>query len=148
VRVFFAATILAAAVFLASCGKFQALKDGYYSAQFEDFDQFGWKEYITIFVSDGKVASVEYNARNPSGMIKSWDIEYMRVMNTSCGTYPNEYTRAYSSQLLEHQNAGDVDVISGATHSYDRFQMLAGAVLQRAEKGDGSVAERPPPDEY
>ena len=69
-----------------------ALQDGYYTAQAAEFSH-GWKEYITIMVKGGNIVSVEYNAENASGFIKSWDSNYMQVMLNAQGTYPNEYTR-------------------------------------------------------
>ena len=57
----------------------------------------------------------------------------------SNGTYPNEYTRYYASQLLEGQGEGNIDAISGATSSHESFQKLAQAVLEQARKGDSSV---------
>ena len=56
-----------------------ALQDGYYTAQAAEFSH-GWKEYITIMVKGGNIVSVEYNAENASGFIKSWDSNYMQVM--------------------------------------------------------------------
>ena len=99
----------------------------------------GWREYITILVKGGKLVSVEYNAENASGFIKSWDNAYMQNMLHSNGTYPNEYTRTYAGQLLEGQGQGSIDAISGATSSHGTFQLLAQAVLDQARKGDSSI---------
>lgn len=123
----------------ASCGSEQALQDGYYTAQAAEYVQ-GWKEFLTIMVKGGKVVSVEYNAENPSGFIKSWDNAYMQTMLRIQGTYPNEYTRVYGTQLLN--NAGEpvqIDGVTGATSSYGSFQKLAEAVLQQARLGDSSI---------
>lgn len=125
---------------LVSCTKNESkLHDGYYTAEVEEFDDHGWKEFITIYVQNNRIVTVEYNAKNPSGFIKSWDMSYMAVMNARNGTYPNEYTRNFAAQLLADQKAGDIDVISGATHSYHTFEQLAEAVLEQAHKGDTSV---------
>ena len=124
---------------LAGCGSQTNLQDGYYTAQASEFSH-GWKEYITILVKGGKIISVEYNAENPSGFIKSWDTAYMQTMLHINGTYPNEYTRYYASQLLEGQGEGRIDAISGASSSYGSFQILSQAVLEQARKGDSSIA--------
>ena len=55
---------------LAACGNQAGLQDGYYTAQASEFSH-GWKEYITILVKGGSIVSVEYNAENASGFIKS-----------------------------------------------------------------------------
>lgn len=133
------APLLLAALLFSGCGEDEAaLKDGYYTAQAADFN-FGWKEYITIMVKGGSIVSVEYNAENASGFIKSWDNAYMQNMLHSNGTYPNEYTRYYAGQLLEGQGEGEIEAISGASSSHASFQLLVQAVLEQAHKGDSSI---------
>ena len=123
---------------LTACGDGTELQDGYYTAQAAEFSH-GWKEYITIMVKGGSIISVEYNAENASGFIKSWDNAYMQNMLHSNGTYPNEYTRNYAGQLLRGQGKGNIDAITGASSSHGSFQKLAAAVLEQARKGDSSI---------
>ena len=123
---------------LTACGNQTGLQDGYYTAQALEFSH-GWKEYVTIMVKGGNIVSVEYNAENASGFIKSWDNAYMHTMLHSNGTYPNEYTRDYASQLLEDQGNSSIDAISGASSSHTSFVKLAEAVLEQARKGDSSI---------
>ena len=126
-------------VLLAGCGKTEeGLQDGYYTAQASEYN-FGWKEYVTIMVKGGSIVSVEYNAENARGFIKSWDNAYMQNMLHSNGTYPNEYTRYYAAQLLEGQGEGEIDALSGASSSYSSFQKLSVAVVEQARKGDSEV---------
>lgn len=124
-------------VSLTACTEKTGLQDGYYTAQAAEFNH-GWKEYITIMVKDNSIVSVEYNAENESGFIKSWDNAYMQTMLHSNGTYPNEYTRNYASQLLSNQQE-EIDALTGATSSYNSFKKLAAAVLKQAQKGDSST---------
>ncbi len=121
-----------------ACGEKADLQDGYYTAQASEFS-YGWKEYVTIMVKGGSIVSVEYNAENASGFIKSWDNAYMQTMLHSNGTYPNEYTRYYAGLLLEDQQAEGIDALSGATSSCSSFKMLAAAVLEQARKGDSGI---------
>ncbi len=123
---------------MTACKNTAELQDGYYTAQASEFSH-GWKEYITIMVKGGSIVSVEYNAENPSGFIKSWDNAYMQTMLHSNGTYPNEYMRYYSSQLLDDGHADGIDALTGATSSHSSFQKLAEAVLEQARKGDSSI---------
>ena len=116
-----------------------AMQDGYYSAEEADFDEYGWKEFITIFVMDGKISSIVYDARNSSGFVKSWDLDYMRDMNRTHGTYPNQYARLYANALLETQTLDGVDAVSGATYSYYSFRRLVDAAMGQAAAGDTSV---------
>ncbi len=125
--------------FLTACGSDgTALQDGYYTAQAAEYSH-GWEEYITIMVKDGSIVSVEYNAENASGFIKSWDNAYMQAMLHAQGTYPNQYTRYYAGQFLEGQGQGSIDALTGATSSYGSFQKLTAAVLEQARKGDSSI---------
>ena len=130
--------MLLPAVLLAGCGGGSGLQDGYYTAQAQEFSH-GWKEFVTIMVKGGEIVSVEYNAENASGFIKSWDNAYMQTMLHSNGTYPNEYTRYYARQFQEDQNADSIDALTGATSSHSSFQLLSEAVLEQARQGDSSV---------
>ena len=130
--------MLLPAVLLAGCGGGSGLQDGYYTAQAQELSH-GWKEFVTIMVKGGEIVSVEYNAENASGFIKSWDNAYMQTMLHSNGTYPNEYTRYYARQFQEDQNADSIDALTGATSSHSSFQLLSEAVLEQARQGDSSV---------
>ncbi|MDL2219355.1 FMN-binding protein [Ruminococcaceae bacterium OttesenSCG-928-O06] len=133
------AALLPVLLLCACAGNTNAMQDGFYTAEAADFDEYGWKEYITIYVKDNTIVTVDYNAKNASGFIKSWDMEYMRVMNEADGTYPNEYTRGYSEALLNRQNPDRVHVIAGATHSHTSFRLLAKAAMAQARNGDANV---------
>lgn len=137
-RVLSLALICVLIMSLTACSEKTELQDGYYTAQASEFNH-GWKEYITIMVKGGSIVSVEYNAENARGFIKSWDNAYMQTMLHSNGTYPNEYTRYYAGQLLEDQNEDEIDALTGATSSYTSFQKLSKAVLEQARKGDSSM---------
>jgi major membrane immunogen (membrane-anchored lipoprotein) len=67
-------------------------------------------------------------------------MDYMRLMNALSGTYPNEYTRYYASQLMEKQNADAIDVLTGATDSWHIFTRLAKAAVKSAGNGDRNIA--------
>lgn len=125
-------------VMLTACGKKEGLQDGYYTAQASEFNH-GWREFITIMVKGGSIVSVEYNAENESGFIKSWDNAYMQTMLHTNGTYPNEYVRNYASQLLEGQGEKNIDALTGASSSCQSFQKLVVGVLEQARRGDSSI---------
>jgi len=136
-RFFYAAFLI---FILCSCSKnVSSMKDGYYIAEMAEFNERGWKDYLTIRVSGGKIIHVEYDANNPSGFIKSWDMEYMRAMKEHVGIYPNAYTRIYSEGLLKNQSTAGIDCISGATYSFHVFIQLAEAVLENAKIGKTGI---------
>ncbi|MCL1927991.1 MAG: FMN-binding protein [Treponema sp.] len=105
-----------------------------------DFDFYGWKDFVSIYVNNGHITTVEYNAKNASGFIRSWDQDFMRAMNAVDFTYPNRYTREYVFALLNFQDLERIDVVSGATHSYHSFILLSQAVIEQARKGDNQIA--------
>jgi major membrane immunogen (membrane-anchored lipoprotein) len=142
------AGILAVSAMLPGCAKSRpsgTLVDGYYSAETSEFDSFGWKEFITIYVSGNRIVSVEYNGKNSSGLIKSWDPLYMRQMNEQDGTYPTEYTRVFASSLLSRQDPDSIDAVSGATISRETFKLLAKAAIEQSKNGSRQVAVVPFP---
>jgi major membrane immunogen (membrane-anchored lipoprotein) len=136
-----ALVLILTALSLAGCAASEKsqMVDGYYTAEMSAFSH-GWKEYVTICVNGGSIKSVEFNAVNPSGFIKAWDMAYMRDMSAAQGMYPNRYTREYAKQLMKMQSADGIDTVSGATVSGGNFRLLADAVVQQAMRGDDEIA--------
>ncbi len=137
-RIVWFATI-ALCLCLTGCGSEKGMKNGYYTAEMKEYD-YGWKEYVCIFVKNDTIVSIEFNAKNASGFIKAWDNAYMENMKPVSGTYPNEYTRLYGSRLLESQDIEEVDVVSGATSSGGNFYKLVNAAVEQAREGNSEVA--------
>lgn len=136
----FLTVILVSGLFSACSQNTAGIQDGYYTSETASLDAHGWKEFITIYVSNNRIVTVEYGAKNANGMLKAWDMDYMRVMDARCGTYPNKYSREYAIALVNKQDPDKVDAITGATHSYATFQSLAKAALVNAKSGDQTVA--------
>lgn len=137
-RIVWFATI-ALCLCLTGCGSEKGMKNGYYTAEMKEYD-YGWKEYVCIFVKNDTIVSIEFNAKDASGFIKAWDNAYMENMKPVSGTYPNEYTRLYGSRLLESQDIEEVDVVSGATSSGGNFYKLVNAAVEQAREGNSEVA--------
>ncbi|MDR1411222.1 MAG: FMN-binding protein [Spirochaetaceae bacterium] len=125
---------------LASCSNSSArLRDGYYTAEMGEYDEYGWKEFMTICVNNRIISQVEFNAKDIGGLLKSWDMDYMKVMKAASGTYPNEYSRFFSAQFVADQNVDSIDALTGATDSRASFILLGRAVLESAKSGAASV---------
>lgn len=122
---------------LCGCGNGR-MRDGFYTAEMAE-EKNGWKEYLCIMVEDKQIVYAEYNAKDESGYIKSWDNSYMQLMKSIVGTYPNEYTRNYVAQLLNNQSAESLDALTGASSSAENFKKLAAAVIEQAKKGDTNI---------
>jgi major membrane immunogen (membrane-anchored lipoprotein) len=131
--------LLAAIAYNSSATSENELKDGYYTAEAADY-RYGWKEFLSIYVNNGRIVMVEYDASNSAGFMKSWDLDYMRLMNKIDGNYPNKYTRNYASELVARQRAEGIDAMSGATDSFHSFKRLAEAAIAQARMGDRKVA--------
>ena len=116
------------------------LRDGYYTAEAASFDSQGWKEFMTIYVNQAKIVTIEYNAKNASGFIRSWDMNNMRLMNAETGTYHNKYARIYATALLSRQNPALVNAVPGAAKPCESFVLLAEAAIAQARKGDKTVS--------
>ncbi len=133
---YFCMMLIVMTLLISGCGS--KMKDGFYTAEMSDYS-FGWKEYLCILVKDGDIVYAEFNAKDPSGYIKSWDNAYMENMGTLSGTYPNEYTRYYVAELIESQNSEDIDTLTGATTSGSNFTRLAAAVTKQAVRGKSTT---------
>lgn len=131
-------SLILIAALLSGCSSKNEMKDGFYTAEMSDYS-FGWKEYLCIMVKDDKVVYAEFNAKNPSGYIKAWDNAYMKNMKPVSGTYPNEYTRTYVSELIETQDPEKCETLIGATSSGTNFSKLSVAVVEQAKKGDSKI---------
>ena len=131
-------SLILIAALLSVCSSKNEMKDGFYTAEMSDYS-FGWKEYLCIMVKDDKVVYAEFNAKNPSGYIKAWDNAYMKNMKPVSGTYPNEYTRTYVSELIETQDPEKCETLTGATSSGTNFSKLSVAVVEQAKKGDSKI---------
>ena len=131
--------MIALCLCLTGCGSEKGMKNGYYTAEMKEYD-YGWKEYVCIFVKNDTIVSIEFNAKDASGFIKAWDNAYMENMKPVSGTYPNEYTRLYGSRLLESQDIEEVDVVSGATSAGGNFYKLVNAAIDQAREGNSEVA--------
>ncbi len=126
-------------IMLSGCGQQEEkMQNGSYTAQMSDYSH-GWREFVTITVKNAEIVSVQYNAENESGFIKSWDNAYMKNMKTVMGTYPNEYTRYYAAQIMGQSELPDIDVLSGASTSGGNFEKLSKVVIEQALKGDSQV---------
>ena len=57
-------------------------------------------------------------------------------MEPVSGTYPAAFYPNYATQLVEKQSIKDVEVVTGATVSYNRFILLVDALEENMKNGD------------
>jgi major membrane immunogen (membrane-anchored lipoprotein) len=118
----------------------QKLADGYYTVEAASYDRYGWIDYITIYIDNNNIVTAEFDAKNASGFLKSWDMDYMRLMGAHSGIYPAVYSREYTAALLRLQEPEGIDVLAGATRSYNSFKILAKTAISQARANKKNVA--------
>jgi len=145
-----AALALGLALFPAACGEGPppGLKDGYYTAEAAAFDAQGWKEFLTICVFNGRIVSAEYDSRNSSGFLRSWDMADKRRSTQATGTNQSRYSREYAAALLHRQDPDLLTPVPGASQVHQNFQSLAQAAVKKALAGDRGVAFVPLKDRH
>ncbi|MDL2210127.1 hypothetical protein LJC26_04920 [Desulfovibrio sp. OttesenSCG-928-O18] len=116
------------------------LRNGYYSAVADSFNKGGWKEFVTIYVYNNKIVTAEYNARNASGLVLTWDSLSMREMKTRTRVHPNRIIRAYTQDLLTWQDPQRVRQVPGDIYFYEPFKRLATVAVEQARLGNKAVA--------
>lgn len=117
------------------CAK-KTLQDGIYTAEDVTYDAHGWKAYVTITISNGKIIDTKFEYLSEEGTSKSENTSYAEKMATETGITPNEYMTKYSKQLIDKQNLEEIEVISGATTSQKDFKALATAAIEAAKSGN------------
>jgi major membrane immunogen (membrane-anchored lipoprotein) len=142
--------IFIATIFLNACQTQQnKLQDGYFTAKNLNYDKNGWQEYLTIFVNDGIITTVEFNAQNNSGFLRSWDMDYISEEHERTGVNPNYYPRLYASYLIALQDPSRIQSITGGRRTHEIFINLAKAAINQSLIGDLKIIEVDiPPTEY
>lgn len=117
-----------------------ALKDGTYSLEEKNYAH-GYRVTFSIVVKDGKVTESKYDYVNKDGQSKQVDEEYNKNMKAKSGTDPKTYIPQLNEALVkamsgEEPSVGNVEVVTGATHSSDTFKLYAAQLINAAQKGD------------
>lgn len=138
------ATALAAALALclfAGCTGGTKYVDGVYRAEDAEYN-YGYKEFVEITVSGGKISKVQANAVKEDGItLKTADVEYIKgYENTGNDTTPDVFFPSLAKQLEKTKNVDKVEVVAGATNSSGNFKRLATAALANAADGKTEVA--------
>ena len=130
----FAIFLLALVLLLSGCGA--SYKDGVYHAEFKDYDNHGWKEYVDVQVEGDKVTVLTFDGVNADGAKKSEDEDYRASMEPVKGTYPAKFYADIVNQYLESQNLKKVTTVAGATLSTNNFKVLMAALESNMKSGD------------
>ncbi|WP_368251047.1 extracellular electron transfer flavoprotein PplA [Enterococcus sp. 2201sp1_2201st1_B8_2201SCRN_220225] len=113
----------------------EAMQDGTYSLK-ELNDKNGYHVEFSITTKDGKITESNYDYKDADGNSKADDEEYETSMKEKAGIGPKEYIAKFNEELLAKQNPSSIDVVTGATHSFDAFQNYAQQLIQAAQAGN------------
>ena len=115
----------------------EELTDGEYSLEEKNIGATGWKTVFKMTVKDdGKIAESNYNYVNAEGQLKTDDDEYQKMMSEKTGVGPQDFVPALNKAFVEQQGAADIEVVTGATHSWHGFKIYASQLVNAAQKGD------------
>ncbi len=111
--------------------------DGTYKAEYADFDEYGWKETVTVKIKNGKVEVTNFDAisKEDEKKRKSDDEDYAAKMKEKAGT---TLVEAFD-KLVKNFESADNDVtkienVAGATVSSNDFKLLVGQILATAAR--------------
>jgi|LSQX01.3.fsa_nt_gb major membrane immunogen (membrane-anchored lipoprotein) len=107
------------------------LSDGVFEAEEEDFDDHGWKGIVSVTVENGEITEVDFDEVNEDGDLKSEDTDYSEKMKEQKGVTPAEAYEEFESSLIEKQSIEQLDGVSGATASFDKFKGLVDKALKQ-----------------
>ncbi len=100
------------------------MEDGIYTAE-STHEQNGWYT-VEAEIADGKFTDIQFTKFNEDG--EEVDLD----------EYPHppaaEAVKEYPKQFLQEQDLSKVDVISGATGTYESFKEVVGKVIKEAER--------------
>jgi major membrane immunogen (membrane-anchored lipoprotein) len=122
------------------------LKDGYFTAMAQGLDDKGWQEFLTISVTNGEITTAEFNARNVSGLLRSWDPVLQRHTHRTHGVNANAWQRLYANSLVAVQKPDLIEPMPGGRRLHAVFVALAQAAVDNSRLGREEVAlvELPP----
>lgn len=114
-------------------------KDGFYVVE-EPPTSYGHKPYVGLTITGGQVIEVIFFQYNPETKTYK-DENYGKEYGTQFGedTFEKaqisvEGGRQYPVKLIETQDLGEVDAVSGATYNYELFKMGVNDALKQGMK--------------
>lgn len=114
----------------------QSLNDGLYSAATNYYDSNGYAQQLSILIKNGLITRVNLKEidKNQADRLTTAgsDVTWENLAVANLGTL---YLRLYNELILS-QNPDEIDAVSGATQTSERYVKLSKAILAQAAKGD------------
>ncbi len=128
-----------------------SLRNGEYRAAAEEYDYSGFRDVVTITVTDGKISAVNWDGENQNGGATKKELSRSGnyVMNDT-GLPWHAQAEIMEKALLAlqdptrisyHQDTGKTDAYSGATISVSPFVTLAAEAVAMARSADGTAID-------
>lgn len=143
-----ATVTLSSALLLAACGTDGTtdtvdggLQDGTYTIEDVNFGETGWKESLSIVIDGGEITDANWSSVNEDGDNKIEDEDYQETMTNVTGTGPQDYIPALEDGLVDAQDPAEVEVVTGATSTSEKFQDYAQQLVDAAEEGNTDTIE-------
>lgn len=113
-----------------------SLMDGQYSAATKYYDARGYAQELNVLIKNNLITQVSLTEKNKSGADrllvdgpeKSWGDLNVPTINAL-------YMKLYT-ELITTQNPDEIQAVSGATQTSERFIKMAVAIMDQAQKGD------------
>lgn len=103
-------------------------KDGDYNAEL-DPDERGWKAVVDLTVEGGKITEVNFDEINAENVKKSENEDYLKRWGEAAKIDASKVYGQYEEDLIETQDVEEVEVITGATSSHEKFQNVVKKAL-------------------
>ena len=116
------------------------MKDGTYKLEEKNYSN-GYRATFEITVKDGKITESKYDNVNEDGKSKTEDADYNKQMKDKAGISPEEFIPKFNEELVAAQDPSSMDVVTGATHSFESFQNYAQQLIQAAQAGNTDTIE-------
>lgn len=119
----------------------EGLQEGTYRIEDLNFGGTGWKEALEIKVAGGEITDAKWESVNEDGDNKIEDDEYQETMTNVSGLGPQDFIPALEDDLVAVQDPAEVEVITGATGTAEKFQDYAQQLVAAAEEGNTETIE-------
>ena len=127
--------ILLTSVFTACTGEI-TVENGVYRAEFEDYDEYGYKDFLEVTFLDGEIVKVVADAIGYDGTLKTQSQELRQKMeSTGTSTYPEKYYSDLENLYMANPNPDEIDIVAGATETSNNFKILASELEKSIRAG-------------
>jgi len=117
------------------------LQDGTYRIEEAQAGGSGWQEALEMTVEGGEITDATFESVDEEGNQKIDDEEYQEMMSEASDVGPQEFIPALEDSLVENQSPEDVEVVSGATGTSEKFQDYASQLTAAAQEGNTETIE-------